>query len=139
MAGKVEYKKPTDLVKLVNTGEQSVGFSYDSVSYNLASKESRVMARQIAEHGIDKNQIPQKVKDDKGNATIVDYKCDLIIDELPYEKRSQESLAQSAEEAKQLTGEVDTLNKVIAEQKETIDNLTQEIARLRSDGKKGKK
>lgn len=137
MPATAEVKKASDLVKLVNTGEKAVDFIFNSVSHVIPPKKHKVVTREIAEHGIEKTLVPQVLGE--GKTQIKDFVSPLAIDELPYEKRSAEALGQSAEEARQLSGEVDTLKKVIAEQDETIKNLVSENANLKAKIKRHEK
>lgn len=134
MSATAEVKRASDLVKLVNTGEKAVDFIFNSIGHVIPPKKHKVVTREVAEHGIDKTLIPQV--SGEGQAQIKDYVSPLVIEELPYDKRSAESLGQSAEEAKQLTGEVHTLKKLIDEKDQIIKDLITEIAGLKSKAKK---
>ena len=131
---KVEYKKSTDLVKLANLTDLKQEFTSNSVNYAVGPKEHLVIVRLIAEHAVLKTM--KSVATGEGEARVFEEVAALEIQELPEGKRTQESLGKSAEEVIQLTGKVDTLEKLIEKKDVVISNHVEEISDLKAQIKK---
>ena len=131
---KVEYKYSTDLVKLLNKSDKVQEFTHNSVSRSIKPGEHLVIVRDIAEHAVTKTLKP--VVSGEGETKVTEYEETLAIEELPEGKRTQEALGQSAEEAKQLAGKVDTLEKLLEKKDIIISNHLEEISDLKAQIKK---
>jgi len=122
-------KKMTDLVKLLNPSGKLVSFQHNSIEVAIKAGGHRVISREQAEHGIEKTRVPmQAANDDTNNKQFL---SPLKIEELPENMRTQESLGKSAEECKRLSGDIDSLKKLLEEKDESIKALLLENSKLK--------